>query len=792
MIVLTYRDDELAGNDALVDLLHALTATRVNVHTLPLRPLTWPETRTMAQAVLGTAFMPPTAFVDQLFARAEGNPFFTEEILRSLPDATHVARADLRIPDRLPLSVKRLLDDRIARLPRKAVRALATAAVIGRRFDQARLSKVVEIAEPALAKALHGAIDANLIRDAGDGRTFEFQHALVREAAERILLSSERQELHRRIAEELEAQRDPAAETAAIAYHYRQAGLSEQLGRHAATAADDAWRSGAPIEAARWYEQALEVAEASGYPAPDPLLRRAAEAFAAAHNPGLASATFERLIDRQRAQGDAVGESETLAEFANMFHGDLKRRRELLERALQLLEPLGETASLARVYARLSSLYVGASMAREAIESGRMARDIARSTGAIDAEAVARRTLGTLAAAGGDFAGGTRLLTRSTELAKEAHKHMDVYLSSLSLVNAAIRAADWRLAEATARESIDYVQGVGAVSDSGSLMARLAEALRLTGRIDEARATIDAALLLLDQEETYIFNGALLVKAMVLADLGRWQDVRELIEPVLPVAELSGQFHIHGGALLLLARASNGEGRRAEATRLVDRVLGEWRKTQDNYYILPVLLFACRIRCEDGDVAAARDAIRELHGIVLPARMWSAVVPAAEAWVAGAERRTDDAIRLWEESASSFERLGMLIDACRSRLELGRALLVRGDRDGARGHLLSVRVRFTGVALPEAEEAEALLRRHRLIGTRPAADGGLLTAREREVVALIAEGLTNRRIAAQLTLSARTIDNHVSRILNKLQLASRSQVAMYAIEQGITRGGPVK
>ncbi len=785
--VLTYRDEEIDSNDALGDSLHALNSSRLNVRTISLRALTWSETRKMAQTVLGMAWMPPTAFVDHLYARAEGNPFFTEEILRALPPDGAASRLDLRIPEQLPVTVSRLLEQRIKRLPGRGVQVMATAAVLGRRFDQLTLLKVVDLSQRVMLKALHDAIDAHLIRDSGDGRTLEFQHALVHEAAENTLLSSERKELHRRIAQELEAQVTPRAESSAIAYHYGQAGMPERLGHHAVAAADDAWRAGAPVEAARWFEQALGAAADRREDPPETVLRRAADAFAAARLPKLAGDAFERLIERQRARGDVLAEGETLAEFATLFPADFTRWTAMLQHALRILEPLGETAALARVYARLASLYVLTSSAREAIEAGRKARDIAKNTGATDAEAVGRRALGIIVAAGGDFAAGRRFLERSIELAKSANKHTDVYLSSLGLVDSAIRANDWEVAETTVRESIDYARKLGSGLEAGSLTARFADLLRFTGRLEESRLTIDKALLLLDEDEVYLWIGALQVKADVLADLGRWQEVREVIEPMLSAAERSAQFHIHGGALFLLARAAHGEGRKPEARDLLERTLAEWRSTQDNYYCLPMLLFACRLACEAGDLEAARRFIVELHGVFARTPLCSATIPAAEAWLAVAEGRKDDAAPLWATSAEAFAELGRVVDAARSRLELGRTLLAQSRqdaRDHARRELLAVQASAAG--LPEAVQAEALLRRHRLVVKRAAARAGPLTEREREIVALIARGMTNRRIAAELTLSTRTVDNHVSRILDKLQLASRSQIVAFAIEHGVT------
>ncbi len=791
-LVLTYRDDEVADNDALVGLLHTLSASNVNLHTVRLRTLTWSETRAMAQLVLGIEWMPSTAFVDHLYARAEGNPFFTEEILRALPGDAPANRLNLLIPDQLPISVKRLLEQRIKALPGKGVHVLATAAVLGRRFDQSTLLKVGGISQRLALKALHDAVDAHLIRDAGDGHTFEFQHALIREAAEIMLLSSERKELHQRIAEELEARDEESAESASIAYHYGKAGLLTEHVRHAIAAADAAWRAGAPVEAARWYEQALASGAAIGDEG-ESVLRRAADAFAAARLPKLAINAFEQLIERQRARGDVLAEGETLAEFAGIFEGDFHRRNEMLRHALEILEPLGETAALARVYGRLASLYVMTSQAREAIEAGRMARDIAKRTGATDAEAVGRRALGIIVAAGGDLAAGYRFLDRSIELAKSVHRHMDVYSSSWALVDAAIRANDWEVAEPAARESIDYMHRLGSGSEAGSLMARLADLLRFTGRVDEALRTVDKALLLLDQDEVYLFGNALLVKAEVLAELGRWEEVRDLIEPMLPAAQLSAQFHVHGGARFLLARAANERGHKSEARQLVERLLAEWRDTQDNYFCLPMLLFACRLACESGDVVAARSIVVELQGVFARTPLCRATIQAAEAWLAVSEGRLDDAVRLWRESAASFGVLGRPVDAARMRLELGRALLARrgsGDRDESREQLLASTTQAAG--LPEAAQADALLKRHRLVAARSARADGPLTERETEIVGLVARGLTSRLIATELTLSARTVDNHVSRILSKLHLDSRSQIVAYAMERGLTAAKPAR
>ena len=67
--------------------------------------------------------------------------------------------------------------------------------------------------------------------------------------------------------------------------------------------------------------------------------------------------------------------------------------------------------------------------------------------------------------------------------------------------------------------------------------------------------------------------------------------------------------------------------------------------------------------------------------------------------------------------------------------------------------------------------------------------GGSLTPREREIVALVATGRTNRQIADTLVLSGRTVETHVRNILGKLELSSRAQIAVWAVEHGLGASG---
>jgi non-specific serine/threonine protein kinase len=131
--------------------------------------------------------------------------------------------------------------------------------------------------------------------------------------------------------------------------------------------------------------------------------------------------------------------------------------------------------------------------------------------------------------------------------------------------------------------------------------------------------------------------------------------------------------------------------------------------------------------------------------------------------------------REWSLSASSF-RVQQLEDACRQ----ARATLGSRKSDGAWND---------GLTMSAARALEYALGEGKL-GAAPMADAGPLSRREREVVAMVAAGMTNRQIAERLFIAERTAEGHVERIRNKLGVRSRTEVATWAVEHGIDKHPP--
>jgi DNA-binding NarL/FixJ family response regulator len=188
---------------------------------------------------------------------------------------------------------------------------------------------------------------------------------------------------------------------------------------------------------------------------------------------------------------------------------------------------------------------------------------------------------------------------------------------------------------------------------------------------------------------------------------------------------------------------------------------------------------AVEIEVAAGDVGAARRALEELREAdrLTPTPMLAATVAAAEARTLLAAGEPGAALTAARAATSAWEQLGAPYETARSRVIAGRAHLQLGDREAALAELRTARDVF---AVLGADPALAELTE--LMGDRPA---GVLTARELEVLRLVSTGLTNRAIAARLSLSEKTVARHLSNIFGKLGLSTRSAATAYAYENGL-------
>jgi DNA-binding NarL/FixJ family response regulator len=227
---------------------------------------------------------------------------------------------------------------------------------------------------------------------------------------------------------------------------------------------------------------------------------------------------------------------------------------------------------------------------------------------------------------------------------------------------------------------------------------------------------------------------------------------------------------------LALLRLAQGNERAAAAT--LRRVVAHTSEPLARAGLLPAYV---DVMLAVGDVPAARAACDDLEALAVrnPSEMLGAMVAGARGAVELAEGEAARAVTGLRRAAQAWHALDAPYEAARARVLVGLACRALGDEDGAALELDAARAAFAELgAAPDLARLESLAG-----AARDDAHG--LTARELQVLRLVAAGETNKTIAAELVVSERTVDRHVSNIFAKLRLSSRAAATAYAYKHGL-------
>jgi DNA-binding CsgD family transcriptional regulator len=805
-LVASYRSDELHRRHPLRPLLAELVRLP-ELERIELAPFGRVELAEHLQAIAGHPV--PATVVDRILARSEGNAFFAEELV-----AAGAIRADIALPDALA----DVLLGRIEALPELAQEILKVAAVAGRRVGHDLLVAASGRPEAEVERGLRDAVAGQVLVASAATESYRFRHALLQEAVYGDLLPGERTRLHATYARLLAAA-DPdgedgsgsAAELAwhCLASHDLPGGLAALV-----RAADHAATVFAPSEAFRHLTQALElwnrVPDADAVAGVDrvEVLVRAAEA--ASH-----SGEFRQAVGLAReavATIDEEAEPLRAAEIYERLSGyvlDAELEFERVEepmlaasrRAVELVPEQPPTPLRARVAAGLARSLMVARDYEGARRWGDEALAVARAAGSVGDEARALVVVSLLELRFGDVETARQLLRGADEAAAaagnrplelEARHALGLFELDLGNLAAACTALD-QATELAERSGLAW-SGYGIDSRVLRCIAHYAagswdEAERVAAAADERRPAVSAAALYVevgrgraaaaerlarlapyraaDPYVAYLAGGS-------EADLVRWQGdperSSELARDTLATQEEAGAPRVLS-AIWPAALALAAEGDLAERARAA----GDLAAQKEHLAVGTDVLERARSALQ-----RARDRGRQ-------------VGPEALAWLARAEAewtrvegRPDPA--RWAAAADAFG-YGYLYEEARCRWRLAEAWLLEGDRDQAAtqaraAHELAERLG----AAPLLEALESLGRRGRLdLGVQPppSPDGPALTPRELEVLRLVAAGRSNGQIAEALFISRKTASVHVSNILAKLGVHTRTEAAAAAHRLGL-------
>ena len=740
----------------------------------------------------------PTALVDEILARGQGNPFFTQELV-----AAHAAGIAI------PAVLSDLISSDVAGLDDGTRNVVAAVAAVGRPVDQALLARVADMPEDALETAVRTGIDRQLLVVDSVTDAYRFRHALIGEVLYADLLPPQRTRLHRRIAEALHEQcADPLTRAdlaGELSFHLDHAG-DRDAAFVALLAAADAAQTVAPGVALRHLERAFQLwdvvdGKAAGASRSDRMWQ-AAE---------LASGTVghRRAVELARAasalephpRGQAFGH-ERLGRYL-WLSGQLDDSRAEFEKAAALLsgDP-GPEAPL--VYAGLGQAELMAGRNESAERWCESVFDLLP-----DPEpdrlawAMARRVLGVARGHLGDPEQAVALCREALAAAADAHAKA---LASTYLGEALLDAGRTQEAVNTTLDAVADAQLAGLDRIFGGYLDGIAaEGLTRLGRWSEADTVIDrhtpadpfplgvlrvacaGARLAARRGErararTFLATAHAqpcdgmhqsfldVVTADVSLVLGEWSDAAAAAErgwsstPVTTVLWSARFAMLSAGAAVELALDARA---RRDAID-IDTTITQLRKQ------LLEVRHAAAARTQK---RVAADAAAHLaHAEASLTRLGD---PDPDAWAAAAQR--------WRDLDDPWGMASALLHEADAAAETGAA--ARAATALREAH----RIAGDLGANPILAQVEAVSRRRRIsvdLPGRVALDATTvnrlgLTARETEVLTLVAAGQTNRQIGAELFVSEKTAGVHVSNILRKLGVTSRVDAAAVAQRLGV-------
>ncbi|MEJ3653857.1 AAA family ATPase [Actinomycetes bacterium KLBMP 9759] len=805
VIMSTYRTDDLHRRHPLRGVLSELVrlpaVERIDLQRFP-HAESVDFVRKLADGSLSESM------VQRVAQRSEGNAFFAEELVSASSE-------------HLPSGLADVLMARVEGLSACAQRVLRAASVAGRYVRHERLAAVLDMPEDELEQALREAVAHHVLvtEPAGAVDEYSFRHALLREAVYAELLPGERSRLHAAYTWLLAETTDDPGAAAELAYHALAAHDLPRALAASVAAAREANNREAPAEMLLHAEQALELWQAvpdaetvAGIDELD-LTLLAAWAASATGDPDRGIALASRALELAEQRGDPVLSANIGRRYALRLLDLTGREQEALDVARTSLALIADRppsadvawshAVLARTLGRIDRWQEAGVVAKKALEVAEAAPPddldvLAARADALISLAVVEELSGNAPRSRERLANAKALARRSGNFGVELRAH---YNSGMSHLDAGeLAAADEMFTVGEARAAAN-----GITWSTYGLDLRVAHVITrfMCGEWDAAEESAELA----GESVSATVAGRLAAAGLLLA-VGRGRleaaarrsaELRDLAPFDEQVIGLLGQTQ---------AEAALWSGRPAEAARHIDDAIAGLNALYP-YQIGTIMLAALGVAAHvdtalTGEVAPA-DAEKAAHALVEVAEATARhgaprtgeLGPEGRAWLL---RARAELTRLgpgadpasWAAVIEAFGYEGRRsYRQAYGRLRRAEALLAVGEPHALVADDLRAAA-ATAEQLGAAPLAAAVAAMAERAGVRldaspapRATSAEQLTPRERAVLGLVAGGLTNRQVGAELFISEKTVSVHLSRVMAKLGAGSRTEAVSVAYARGL-------
>jgi DNA-binding CsgD family transcriptional regulator len=786
LILGAYREEDVPRDHALRQTIAELSHDQA-LTSIRLQGLTKDEVGAMAVAVAGADVA--AEFIEDVHRQTEGNPLFVEEIVRHITQKQVLGGIQAQVEDippgdlDMPQGLQEVIGRRLSRLSPECRHLLDVASVIGREFDLLLIQRVSELPQGALLLALDEAVTASAVREVTAG-AFSVAHPLIGAVAYSGISPSERLRCHAKVAEALEERCDPGAESRVrdTARHLLAAsGLAD-----AGKTAEYCLRGGRQAIALAAYDEAqsllragLSIADRLNPPDPQLRARLLSEL-------GYAGAFLGHQREAIRAYRESIAIREMLGDRVSSL--DVRRwLATILNHHGRGAESLAVTReALATATEERTSAYMGvvanhfvALMLTGAVaEAGAWAEKALELAFDLETAGVAHHVAGiwhTLG--GGDHQAAEERFRQARRL------FLDGGFDLASAQAASDQALSFYFLGRfdQSMEAEQESERLGRAAGHGSLLADM-HALRSLrhvhkGEWEEARV---------ERQEWRDAAGAA-GGSTVYGQVGAWSEVVERLWREGPSAacEALDQSLPLSGPLLAYIHAEAGEQDRS--SRLLGPLSAAVPRDGRGLIWLAAALPIASALCSlgDGKVADWEPALGRYRGC-----LGHALLPDIELGrlCAGGER--------WQEAERHFKDAARLCQEQSFRPFLGQAyyqwalmLLTRrgpGDRRRAGDLLQQADQALAPLGAAFLQEKVRAILDSMAKGRPPSVQLAGLTEREIAILALVAQGRSNREIAESLFLSEKTVERHLANIYTKIGVQNRAAATAFALRHGLT------
>jgi DNA-binding CsgD family transcriptional regulator len=812
LLICTYRRDQV--NPQLKRFLTQMNRERLAIE-IHLSPLPRQHIAEMIRAIFEIERPIKLDFLDLIVQLTGGNPFFVEEVLKSLVETGGIYLSNGNWERRpvvelqIPTSTRDAVQSRLETLSEESRQLVTLMSVAGRQSSFELLQALTKMEEWELIQRLKELIEAQLVVETAPDQ-FAFRHELTREAVYSGLMQRERRAQHRMIAETVEEVFAGSLELyqANLALHYQKSGQWEKALQHARNAGERALALYAPREALEHYSQAIEAVQQLSLP-PDINLHRARGlASQLVGNFDTALSDFYACLEIARTSNDQPAEWQALLDLALLMEGrDYSQAGENNQQALSLARQLNDPAMIGRSLIRLAIWYTNMNQAQDGAVAIREAYNIFENLDDPHCLALALSAEGNIFMNAGNFQKGSACYLQAMPLFKKVG---DLQGQFDCLINLSLGGAldlfyteppmiSISRARRYAEGALEIARQMSSQSDEAIAMIRLAMILRTQGRYGQALELAQNATELaeeLDHAEWSSFGWA--AQAEIHRDLLNLEIARKDYERSLQRVDQSGNLEIKYTVMANLARVYLDQNQLDLAENLLDDTLPDENQIGTMAQRLIQYGFA-RLALERENPKKTIEILdRLLTSSIELSGQEDLQSPYLNYMRGDALRR----MKRYPEGRHSLQKaraaavdLGALPLLWRIHYSLAMLEYCEDTQQAEHeiNHAKEIVTRLAEV-VPDrdlrthfSERAFSLLAavtEESNPNEGPAVEGPL-TARELEVVALIKAGKSNQEIADTLVLSKRTVEKHISNILSKLMLNTRAQIIVWGLQNDL-------